>query len=72
MKPKAILFFVGLLVLILGAAPLVANLIPATAQWLNNLPKAGSIVYQLILTIIGIVAIGHSMKRHKVQHAQQK
>ena len=62
MRPRFILFIVGILVTILGAAPLIANFIPAAAAWLEGLPKAGSITYQAALTVIGILAVVHSIK----------
>jgi len=61
MKPKVVLFFVGLAIIIMGAAPLIANFIPAAAAWLENLPKAGSVIYQIVLTVIGVIAFRYSV-----------
>ena len=62
MRPRAILFLIGLIVLLLGAVPLIVEFFPAAAAWKDTLPPAGSLVYQSTLVIIGVVAMGHAIK----------
>ncbi len=62
MKPRIVLFFVGTLVLIMGAAPLIAQAIPAAKNWITDLPPAGSALYQSILTILGVIALSYALR----------
>lgn len=64
MKPKSILFLIGFIVLLMGAVPLILEFVPAAAEWKDTLPTAGSIVYQSVLVILGIVAIGQALKKN--------
>jgi|GEM_PF-5651780 len=67
MRPRVILFLIGICVLLLGILPLIANLIPAAATWIEGLPPAGSVIYQALLVLLGIIAIGYSFKRPKIK-----
>ena len=62
MKPRIILFFVGVCILILGALPLIANIIPAASAWIEDMPPAGSITYQFLLVLLGVIAVSYSIK----------
>jgi len=66
MKYKFILFVIGLLVFLMGALPLVSNIIPAASKLIGEMPKAGTITYQLILVLLGILSIGYALKRERL------
>jgi hypothetical protein len=65
MKPRTLLFIIGLLVTIWGLFPLLAG-IKFLQATLKGLPTAGTFIYQLILILLGIIAIGYSIKRKPV------
>jgi len=54
MNPRTSLALLGIIILILGVFPLAAKAIPQ----IENFPvEAGSIVYQSILIVVGILAL---------------
>ena len=62
MNPRASLTIIGILIIILGIFPLVAKAIPVPS--IQNFPiEAGSIVYQSVIIIIGILALFLSGKK---------
>ena len=63
MRQKIILFMIGLLILFMGLFPLLSNFIPSFSNFIGQMPKAGTMAYQLILTLIGIIAIGNALKK---------
>lgn len=63
MKPKSILFLIGFLVILMGAIPLILEFVPAAAEWKDTLPKAGSMVYQIVLITLGVIAMSQSIKK---------
>ena len=64
MKYKLILFVIGLLTAVMGILPLVSD-IPAVAQFAGQFPKPGTLVYQAIVTLIGVIAIIYSVQREE-------
>jgi hypothetical protein len=71
MKPKTTLFFVGVIVLILGAVPLL-KFIPAVDNIIKTMPPAGSTAYQALLVMVGLIAVVLSLqKRQAVQVIQR-
>jgi hypothetical protein len=64
-KAKTILFIFGLLSIIWGAYPLLAG-IKALETLFKGFPQPGNIFYQLVIILIGIIAIGYSVKRKPV------
>ena len=54
MKPKTILFIIGLLVLVLGALPLASKYLPAA------IPTSG-VIYQAVLIVLGLIGMVASM-----------
>jgi hypothetical protein len=62
MKPKTILFFVGLAVLILGVLPLL-KFIPAVNDIITKMPAAGSTAYQILIALIGLIAVIVSLQK---------
>ena len=71
MKPKTNLFFIGLAVLILGVLPLL-KFISAINNIIKNLPPAGSTAYQILIVLVGAIAIALSLqKKQSVQIIQK-
>lgn len=68
MKYKLILFIIGLLVALIALLPLASN-ITALAQLIGGFPQPGTLTYQLILFLIGMAAIGYSLKK---EHSKEK
>jgi hypothetical protein len=62
MKYKPILFIIGLLTSVIAIFPLASN-IPSIAQFINSLPQPGTLIYQLVLFLVGMAAIGYSLKK---------
>ena len=58
MQKKWILTIVGVLVLLMGALPLLKPFVPQLA----SIPSEG-MIYNVLLVLIGIVAIGYSFKK---------
>ena len=68
MKHKFVLFIIGLLVLIIGAVPLISDLIPAVAGLSEGFPTPGTLPYQLIVTALGLLGVLYSFQNeHKKQ-----
>jgi len=63
MKPKSILFLISFLVVLMGAVPLILEFVPQAAEWKDTLPAAGSNIYQATLVLIGIIGLGHALKK---------
>ena len=60
MNPRTSLTLLGIIIIILGIFPLIAKAIPQ----LENFPvEAGSIVYQSILIVVGVLALLLSGKK---------
>lgn len=71
MKPKTTLFLVGVVVLVLGLLPLL-KFIPAIGNIIKSMPPAGSTAYQIILALVGFIAVVLSLqKRPAVQIVQR-
>ena len=66
MKHKLILFIIGLLTAVIALLPLASN-IPSLAQFVQSIPQPGTLIYQLILFLLGMAAIGYSMKKEYSQ-----
>ena len=71
MKPKTILFFVGLSVLVLGVLPLL-KFIPAVNDIITKMPAAGSTAYQVLIALIGVIAIAVSLQKRQAVQVIQK
>ena len=63
MNPRTSLTIVGIVIIILGIIPLLGKVIPATSEFLKNIPEAGSMAYQAIIVLIGIIALALSAKK---------
>jgi len=81
MRYKLILFIIGFLVAVIGLLPLVFNIaavaqfigsIAALAQLIGSLPQPGTLTYQLILFLLGMVAIGYSLKKEQLREKRQE
>lgn len=62
MKPRAVLFFIGVILAILGVVPLLAAIIPPAQSLAEGLPPAGSAFYQGILIILAVVALSYAIR----------
>lgn len=62
MKPKVYLFIMGFIVMILGLLPLL-KFIPAIDNIIKSLPAAGSTAYQVLIALIGFIAILISLQK---------
>jgi hypothetical protein len=62
MKPSTSLTFVGIIILVLGIIPLAAKL-PFLAESFKNIPEAGTVIYQSVLILVGIIALLLSGKK---------
>ena len=62
MNPRVVLFFVGIVIFIMGFVPLIANSVPAAAGWIEGLPPAGSMIYQAVLSVLGVVALSYAIR----------
>jgi len=71
MKPKTSLFIVGLAVLILGALPLL-KFIPFIENMIKNMPVAGSTAYQILIVLVGVIAIAISLQKKQAVQIIQK
>ncbi|MBU2523314.1 MAG: hypothetical protein KKE23_03425 [Nanoarchaeota archaeon] len=70
-KYRFILVIVGLLIVLTGAYPLIANL--SFVQGINGLPVAGTTIYQSIIILLGIISIGYGLQgQAKKQAVHQK
>jgi len=65
MRPRIILFIIGILVFLMGSLPLLSSLIPSASKFIGSMPKPGTLIYQVILTLFGILAIGYSIKKEE-------
>lgn len=65
MKHKFVLFIVGLLVLVLGAVPLILNLIPAAVGIAKGFPVPGTATYQILVAALGLIAILYSFQKEQ-------
>ena len=72
MRARVILFIIGILVFLMGAMPLVSNLVPSASKFIGSMPQAGTIVYQIILTLIGIIAMGYALKREQMLRIRKR
>jgi hypothetical protein len=70
MKPKTILFFVGLAVLILGILPLLTFIAPIN-NIIKTMPPAGSAAYQILIALVGLIAVIISLQKKAVQIIQR-
>jgi hypothetical protein len=71
MKSKTTLFLIGLVTLILGILPLL-KFIPQINNIISTLPPAGSTAYQILIALVGFIAIVLSLqKKHAVQTVQR-
>lgn len=59
----------GVIIIIIGIIPLAAKTV-FLPEILKNIPEAGSVAYQTILVIIGIIALALSVKRKEKQFPQ--
>jgi hypothetical protein len=71
MRYKLILFIIGFLTALMGLLPLASN-ITAVAQIIGSFPRPGTLTYQLILFLLGIVAIGYSMKKEQLKEKRRE
>jgi hypothetical protein len=67
MRARVILFIIGILIFLMGVMPLLSNLIPGASKFIGSMPQAGTIVYQIILTLIGIISVGYALKREEIK-----
>jgi hypothetical protein len=72
MNPRTSLTILGIIIIILGIFPLASKAIPVSA--IQNFPvEAGSVVYQAILVLVGIIALALSgQKKSMPQIIMQK
>jgi len=61
LNPRTSLTLTGIIIILLGIIPLAAKAI--NLELLQKIPEAGSIVYQSILIIVGILALFLSGKK---------
>lgn len=61
---KLIDFFIGIAVLFMGLLPFLAR-IEAVASRISLIGKPGEVVYQVILIVLGVLAIAYSLKQEK-------
>ena len=66
MNPRTSLTLFGIIIIVLGVIPLTTKLAFFPAS-LKNIPAAGSIVYQAVLIVIGILALMLSGKKKQPQ-----
>jgi len=64
-KHKFVLFIIGLLVLIMGAVPLISNIIPAVAGLSEGFPAPGTMPYQVLITALGLLGVLYGLQKEK-------
>ena len=62
MNLRVVLFFMGIIILLMGGIPFVAEAIPAAKSAMVGLPAPGTIIYQGILTLLGVIALSYSIR----------
>jgi hypothetical protein len=71
MKPKTILFLVGAIVLVLGILPLL-KFIPVFSNIINTIPPAGSTAYQILIALVGFIAVVLSLQKKQAVQVIQR
>lgn len=67
MNPRISLTILGIIIIVLGILPLAVKAIPSLASFPV---EAGSLVYQSILVVIGIIALALSGKKKESMKSQ--
>ena len=62
MNIRAVLFIISIVILLIGAPPLLSKAIPATADSFKSLPAPGNDFYNILLTVLGVVALSYSIR----------
>jgi len=65
MNPRTSLTLTGIIVILMGIIPLAAKMV--NLPILQAIPEAGSVVYQSVLIVIGILALFLSGKKKQKQ-----
>lgn len=60
LKYRVILVIVGLIVVLMGAYPLLSGF--AFIQGIKGLPVAGTTMYQVILILLGVISMGYGLQ----------
>jgi len=68
---KLILFIIGALVFLMGLLPILST-IPAVLKVLGNFPQAGTLNYQLILILLGAIAMGYALKKEGITREKRR
>jgi len=60
LKYRVILVIVGLLIALMGLYPLLSSF--AFMQSIQGLPVAGTMTYQIIVILLGVISIGYGLQ----------
>jgi len=60
-KYRIVLFFVGLLIVLMGVYPTISSF-AFMQSYASGLPAAGSALYQTMLIMLGLIAIGYGFQ----------
>ena len=62
MDLRVVLFFMGIIILLMGALPIVSETVPAAKGWMEGIPAPGTFIFQAVLIVLGVVALSYSIR----------